>query len=96
MGSTKDSIIEAEADASCREHAHPDDETARVVDHDAERKLCFKFDIRILPVLAIMCAFSPSLSLSCFEDANCLDLFNALDKGNLGNAKTKGLDKGEY
>jgi hypothetical protein len=31
------------------------EETARVVDHPAERALCFKFDIRILPVLAIMC-----------------------------------------
>lgn len=31
------------------------EETARVVDHPAERALCFKFDIRILPVLALMC-----------------------------------------
>lgn len=30
-------------------------ETARVVDHEAEKKLAWKFDIRILPVLAIMC-----------------------------------------
>lgn len=30
------------------------DSTA-VVDHAAERSLCFKFDIRILPVLAVMC-----------------------------------------
>ncbi|POR34769.1 Putative transporter [Tolypocladium paradoxum] len=50
-------------------------ETARVVDHGAERSLCFKFDIRILPVLAVMY------------------LFNALDKGNLGNAQTNGLGK---
>lgn len=28
---------------------------ARVVDHVAERKLCWKFDIRLMPVLAIMC-----------------------------------------
>ncbi|KAK3939962.1 putative mfs transporter protein [Diplogelasinospora grovesii] len=48
-------------------------ETARVVDHVAERKLCRKFDIRILPFLAVMY------------------LFNALDKGNLGNAQTDGL-----
>lgn len=34
------------------------EETARVVDHPAERALCFKFDIRILPVLAIMCKSS--------------------------------------
>lgn len=48
-------------------------ETARVLDHAAEVRLCRKFDLRILPVLAIMY------------------LFNALDKGNLGNAKTAGL-----
>ncbi|KAJ4422117.1 hypothetical protein N0V82_003200 [Gnomoniopsis sp. IMI 355080] len=48
-------------------------ETARVLDHEAEVKLCRKFDTRILPFLSIMY------------------LFNALDKGNLGNAKTAGL-----
>lgn len=47
--------------------------TARVLDHAAEVRLCRKFDVRILPVLAVMY------------------LFNALDKGNLGNAKTAGL-----
>ncbi len=30
-------------------------ETARVLDPVAERKLAFKFDIRLLPVLAVMC-----------------------------------------
>lgn len=39
------------------------EETARVVDHPAERALCFKFDIRILPVLAVMCK-SPT---RCFD-----------------------------
>lgn len=29
--------------------------TARVLDHVAERKLCFKFDVRLLPVLAVLC-----------------------------------------
>ncbi|KAH7014583.1 major facilitator superfamily domain-containing protein [Microdochium trichocladiopsis] len=48
-------------------------ETARVVDHIAERQLCRKFDVRLMPVLAVMY------------------LFNALDKGNLGNAQTVGL-----
>ncbi|PNY25601.1 transporter [Tolypocladium capitatum] len=33
-------------------------ETARVVDHAAERSLCFKFDLRILPVLAVMYLFN--------------------------------------
>lgn len=40
-----------------------------------ERRICWKFDIRILPLIAIMY------------------LFNALDKGNISNAKTDGLDK---
>jgi len=31
------------------------EDTARVVDHKAERALCRKFDFRLLPVLAIMC-----------------------------------------
>lgn len=30
-------------------------DTARVQDHAAEVRLCRKFDIRILPVLAVMC-----------------------------------------
>ena len=30
-------------------------ETARVLDKAAERRLCLKFDIRLMPVLAIMC-----------------------------------------
>jgi hypothetical protein len=32
--------------------------TTRVYDHAAERALCFKFDIRILPVLALMYLFN--------------------------------------
>lgn len=49
-------------------------EPAYVVNHEAERALCRKFDFRLLPVLALMY------------------LFNALDKGNLGNAKTDHMD----
>lgn len=33
------------------------DETTRVVDHKAERRLCRRFDFRLLPVLAIMCQY---------------------------------------
>lgn len=43
--------------------------------YEHEKALCLKFDLRILPMLALMY------------------LFNALDKGNLGNAKTDGMDK---
>lgn len=32
-------------------------ETARVIDHEAERALCRKFDFRLLPILAFMCMF---------------------------------------
>jgi MFS family permease len=48
--------------------------TSVVIDPKAERALVWKFDIRILPVLA------------------CMYLFNSLDKSNLGNAKTDGLE----
>ena len=44
------------------------------IDPKAESRLVWKFDLRILPVLAIMY------------------LFNSLDKSNLGNAKTAGLE----
>lgn len=44
------------------------------IDPVAERKLLWKFDLRILPTLAVMY------------------LFNGLDKGNMGNAKTAGLE----
>ncbi|KKK25247.1 hypothetical protein ARAM_003188 [Aspergillus rambellii] len=44
------------------------------IDPAAERSLVWKFDLRILPVLA------------------CMYLFNSLDKSNLGNAKTAGLE----
>lgn len=45
------------------------------IDPAAERRLVWKFDLRILPTLAVMY------------------LFNSLDKSNLGNAKTAGLEK---
>lgn len=44
------------------------------IDSRVERALVWKFDLRLLPVLAIMY------------------LFNSLDKSNLGNAKTAGLE----
>ncbi|KAL8711187.1 MAG: hypothetical protein Q9220_004332 [cf. Caloplaca sp. 1 TL-2023] len=50
-------------------------ETLAIIDPKAERALVWKFDLRILPVLAVMY------------------LFNSLDKSNLGNAKTAGLEK---
>ncbi|KAF9887351.1 hypothetical protein FE257_010346 [Aspergillus nanangensis] len=51
------------------------EDVAQPVDRKAERALCWRFDKRLLPVLAVMY------------------LFNALDKGNLGNAQTDGLSE---
>ncbi len=51
-----------------------DGTTLAVVNSKAERSLVWKFDLRILPLLAVMY------------------LFNSLDKSNLGNAKTAGLE----
>ncbi|KAH4181425.1 hypothetical protein HBI26_127950 [Parastagonospora nodorum] len=50
-------------------------ETIHLPNFEHEKALCLKFDLRMLPMLAVMY------------------LFNALDKGNLGNAKTDGMDK---
>jgi len=50
-------------------------ESLFAIDAKLERALVWKFDLRILPVLAVMY------------------LFNSLDKSNLGNAKTAGLEK---
>ncbi|TID24290.1 putative MFS transporter [Venturia nashicola] len=50
-------------------------EVLAFIDPVAEKKLLWKFDLRVLPVLAVMY------------------LFNSLDKSNLGNAKTAGLEK---
>ncbi|KAG7730965.1 hypothetical protein KL933_000760 [Ogataea haglerorum] len=49
-------------------------EGAKVLDHKLERRICRKFDYRILPLTALMY------------------LFNSLDKSNISNAKTNGID----
>jgi hypothetical protein len=66
---TDDGILEKTADGSIRKVS-----ASFAIHAAAERKLVWKFDLRILPVLAIMY------------------LFNSLDKSNLGNAKTDGLE----
>lgn len=35
------------------------EDVVRVVDHKAERALCRRFDLRLLPVLAVMCECYP-------------------------------------
>jgi MFS family permease len=63
------------ADSEAPSKAHAVTTIASVeIDPRAERALVWKFDLRLLPVLAIMY------------------LFNSLDKSNLGNAKTAGLE----
>lgn len=73
-------------------------DTARVLDHQAERALCRKFDYRLLPILAVMCKLWLSLPVEPWYGCSCCrisDLFNALDKGNIGNAQTDGLSEGQ-
>jgi len=66
---TYDGLLEKTASGSIRRVS-----ASFAIHPEAERKLVWKFDLRILPVLAIMY------------------LFNSLDKSNLGNAKTAGLE----
>jgi hypothetical protein len=57
--------IAVPADNAEEENLKVEEETARVVDHAAERRLCRKFDVRLMPVLAIMCMFCPSDLMLC-------------------------------
>lgn len=43
------------------------EETAHVVDKIAERQLCRKFDLRLMPVLAIMCKSLNQFALRLVE-----------------------------
>lgn len=63
-------VIEDTVDGSMRKFS-----ASIAIDPEAEKRLVWKFDLRILPCLAVMY------------------LFNSLDKSNLGNAKTAGLEK---
>lgn len=55
-------VLSAAMSATCAKD-HDDGESpevgvgseTRVIEHAAERRLCLKFDVRILPVLATMC-----------------------------------------
>lgn len=81
MDHKKSSVKDEELSATSREDApvkksgEDDGTTTLLMTPAADRALVWKFDLRILPVLAIMY------------------LFNSLDKSNLGNAKTAGLEK---
>ncbi|KZL74171.1 major facilitator superfamily transporter [Colletotrichum tofieldiae] len=74
-GSTRDGSMEAD---SVKSNVY-DDDVVQVLDKAAEQELCRKLGFRILTVLAIMVITTESLNL-----------FNALDKGSLGNAETDG------
>ncbi|GBF64998.1 transporter [Trichophyton mentagrophytes] len=80
-----------------------DDAIVQAAEYEEERMLCSRLDIRLLPVLAVMCMFAATTASS--TDGGRLtetDLFNALDKANIGNAQTNGLSEdlgfanGEY
>jgi hypothetical protein len=43
-------------------------DVARVIDHKAERALCRKFDLRLLPNLAFMCMHLPSFTTRKMAD----------------------------
>lgn len=51
----KKTIDVADVESTCNGEGGVVADTARVQDHAAEVSLCRKFDIRILPVLAVMC-----------------------------------------
>jgi hypothetical protein len=72
----KDNGLKVTASASSSKQPVPlEGTTQHLPTYEHEKALTWKFDIRILPMLAVMY------------------LFNALDKGNLGNAKTDGMEK---
>lgn len=92
----KDIEVADDAESSANGEGGVVADTARVQDHEAEVRLCRKFDLRLLPVLAVMCKYCTARCLAEMGGIGTptdtsLDLFNALDKGNLGNAKTAGL-----
>lgn len=66
-----------------------DGETMYVIDPKAERALVWKFDLRILPVLAVMYLFN-ALDSKCSLISSSSKL-NPVES-NLGNAKTAGLE----
>jgi hypothetical protein len=73
----KNGLEVASSTTSSKDAAAPvplEGQTEHLPNFEHEKALCWKFDLRMLPMLALMY------------------LFNALDKGNLGNAKTDGMD----
>ena len=74
-GTLDEKLLEYDEKTGQQKVIAEDGEILTTIDPVAERKLVWKFDLRILPVLAVMY------------------LFNSLDKSNLGNAKTAGLEK---
>ena len=66
---TKDAVSYEKAteveDNNPHDESKDEPETARVLDHKAERALCFKLDIRLMPVLAIMCALWDIVAAFC-------------------------------
>lgn len=65
------------------------------IDPIAERKLVWKFDLRILPVLAIMYLFNSLDKVRAISSKTYLesDVLIIMRQSNLGNAKTAGLEK---
>lgn len=80
------------------EHEHdeyaknePRDDTSRaaaavVVDQAAERSLCFKFDVRLMPVLSIMCKFA---SLNALGTRPCKLMSRNVDRQTCSTRSTR-------
>lgn len=79
------------------EHEHdeyaknePCDDTSRAaaaaVDQAAERSLCFKFDVRLMPVLSIMCKFA---SLNALGTRRCKLMLRNVDRQTCSTRSTR-------
>jgi MFS family permease len=68
-------------------------ETVHLPNFEHEKALCWKFDLRMLPMLALMYLFNVRYTKPFHTYLPFTDRIKALDKGNLGNAKTDGMDK---
>jgi hypothetical protein len=62
----KDSLPDEDPNKSDRYAPGVVENVAHVVDHKAERALCRRFDLRLMPVLAVMCQCRTAVSWRTF------------------------------
>ncbi|KAI6356032.1 hypothetical protein MCOR25_007986 [Pyricularia grisea] len=84
----KDSVVQDRRDSAASHNMgkviEDQSETARVLDHAAERALCRKFDVRLMPVLAFLYLL------------NALDKGNISNAQTAGLSDDLGFSKGQY